>query len=135
MRHQEHMLAVGTHYGQTWIYGPGLRSMPSEGLRSRHSRASQQQLQKQGLDTTSDDYGQATSCQRLDLATAAGARATRMSLLWAGWSSWRTWAGVTPRYRTDDYATAGSGPTRQSGTTGLGVCCKPVDAACAGLLL
>jgi hypothetical protein len=49
------------------------------------------------------------------LAAAAGARATRMSLLWAGWSSWRTWAGATPRDGTDDYATAGSGPTRQSG--------------------
>ena len=59
----------------------------------------------------------------MDLAAAAGARATRMSLLWAGWSSWRTRAGATPRYRdgTDDYATAGSGPTRQSGSTGLGV--------------
>ncbi len=51
----------------------------------------------------------------MDLAAAAGARATRMSLLWAGWSSWRTRAGATPRYGTNDYATAGSGPTRQSG--------------------
>ncbi len=32
-------------------------------------------------------------------AAAAGARATRMSLLWAGRSSWRTWAGATQRYR------------------------------------
>ena len=51
----------------------------------------------------------------MDLAAAAGARATRMSLLWAGWSSWWTRAGATPRYGTDGYATAGSGPTRQSG--------------------
>ncbi len=51
----------------------------------------------------------------MDLAAAAGARATRMSLLWAGLSSWRTRAGATPRYGPDDYATAGSGPTRQSG--------------------
>ncbi len=51
----------------------------------------------------------------MDLAAAAGAHATRMSLLWAGWSSWRTRAGATPRYGTDDYANAGSGPTRQSG--------------------
>jgi hypothetical protein len=52
----------------------------------------------------------------MDLAAAAGARATRMSLLWAGWSSWRTWARETQRYGTDYYATAGSGPTRQSGS-------------------
>jgi hypothetical protein len=46
-------------------------------------------------------------------AAAAGARVTRMSLLWPGWRSWQT--GATPRYGTDDYATAGNGPTRQSG--------------------
>jgi hypothetical protein len=51
----------------------------------------------------------------MDPAAAAGARAIRMSPLWAGGSSWRTWAGATPRNGTDDYATAGSGPTRQSG--------------------
>ncbi len=51
----------------------------------------------------------------MDLAAAAGARATRMSLLWAGWGRGRTRAGVTLCYRTDYYATAGSGPTRQSG--------------------
>jgi hypothetical protein len=50
----------------------------------------------------------------MDLAAAARARATRMSLLWAGWSSWRTWAGATARNGTDDHATAGSGPMRQS---------------------
>ncbi len=51
----------------------------------------------------------------MDLAAAsAGPRATRMSLLWAGRSSWRAWAGATSRYGTNDYATAGSGLTRQS---------------------
>ncbi len=50
----------------------------------------------------------------MDLAATARARATRMSLLWAGWSSWRTWAGAYPRYGTDDNATAGGGPTRKS---------------------
>jgi hypothetical protein len=89
--------------------------MPSEGRHSRHSGAYLSLLPQQGLDTISDDYGQAMSCRRMDLATAAGARATRMSLLWAGWSSWRTRAGATPCYGTDDYATAGSGPTRQHG--------------------
>jgi hypothetical protein len=51
----------------------------------------------------------------MDLAAAASARATRISLLWACWISWRTRARATPRYGTDDYATVGSGPTRQSG--------------------
>ncbi len=50
----------------------------------------------------------------MDLAAAADGRATRMSILLAGWSSWRTWTGVTPRYGVDNYATAGSEPTRQS---------------------
>ena len=51
----------------------------------------------------------------LTAAAAAGIRATRMSLLWAGWSCWRTWAGVTPRQaeRTTTRP-SGSGPTRQS---------------------
>jgi hypothetical protein len=52
----------------------------------------------------------------MDLASATGARATRMSLLWADWSSWLTRAGAIPRYGTDDYATAWSVPTRQSET-------------------
>ncbi len=51
---------------------------------------------------------------RHHLASAAGASTTSMSLLWAGRSSWRTWAEATLCYGTDDYATAGSGPTRQS---------------------
>jgi hypothetical protein len=120
MRHQERVRAVGTHYGPTRIYGPTGHAIG--GTHSRHSGAYQPLLPPPGL---SDDYGPAASCRRIDLAAAAGARATRMSLLWAGWSSWRTRAGATPRYGTDDYATAGSGPTRQSvwstGVTGLGV--------------
>jgi hypothetical protein len=44
----------------------------------------------------------------MDLAAAAGARATCMCRLWAG--SWRTRTGATPCDGTDDYA-----PTRQSG--------------------
>jgi hypothetical protein len=52
----------------------------------------------------------------MDLAAAAGIRTTRMGLLQAGWGSWQTWAGATPHHGTtgNDYATAGSGPTRQS---------------------
>jgi hypothetical protein len=48
-----------------------------------------------------------------NLAAAAEARATRMSLLLTGWSSWRTRAEATPRYGTGDYGTAGSGPPLQ----------------------
>jgi hypothetical protein len=88
--------------------------MPSEGRHSRHSGAYLPLLPPPGLDIISDDYGPAASCRRMDLDAAAGARATRMSLLWAGWSSWRTRAGATPCYGTDDYATVGSGPTLQS---------------------
>ncbi len=62
----------------------GLRAMPSEGRRSRHSGAYLPLLPQPGPDTISDDYGPATTFLRMDLAAAAGARATRMSLLWAG---------------------------------------------------
>ncbi len=67
-----------------------------------------------GLDAVSDDYRPAGSSQRMDLATAAWASATHMGVLWAGWSSWLIRARATPYYWTDDYATAGSGQTRQS---------------------
>jgi hypothetical protein len=57
----------------------------------------------------------------MDLAAAAaGARATRISLLWAGWSSWRTWAGATPRYGTDDQATLRERTDASVRYTGLG---------------
>ncbi len=59
----------------------GLRAMPLERRRSRHSLAYLPLLPPPGTDI-SDDYGPAGSCWRIDLA-AAGARATRMSLLWA----------------------------------------------------
>ncbi len=87
--------------------------MPSEGRHSRQSGAYFPQLQQQGLNTISNNYGVATTCRRMYLA-AAEARATRMSLLWAGQSGWRTMAGATLSYGTDDYTTAGSRPTRQS---------------------
>ncbi len=57
--------------------------MPSEGRHSKHSGA-YLPLPPLGLDSISDDYGPAASCLRMDLAAAAGARATRMNLLWAG---------------------------------------------------
>jgi hypothetical protein len=54
--------------------------MPSEGRHSKHSGASTAD-NAPGLDTISDDYGQAATYQSMarDLAAAAGARATRMS--------------------------------------------------------
>jgi hypothetical protein len=67
----------------------GLRAMPLEGRHSRYSGAYLPLLPPPGLDTISDDYGLAASYRRIDLAAAGGARATRMSLLWAGLSSWR----------------------------------------------
>ncbi len=42
------------------------------------------QLAQPGLGTNSDDYGPAATCRSMDLAAAAGARATRTSRLWAG---------------------------------------------------
>ena len=60
----------------------GLRAMPSEGRHSRHSGAST--TATAGLSTISDDYGPAAIRRSMDLAAAAGARATRMSRLRAG---------------------------------------------------
>ncbi len=42
------------------------------------------QIMQPGLGTTSDEFGPAATCRSMDLAAAAGARATRMSRLWAG---------------------------------------------------
>jgi hypothetical protein len=61
----------------------GLRAMPSEGRHSRHSGASTAD-NAPVLGTTSDDYRPAATCRSMDLAAAAGARANRMSRLWAG---------------------------------------------------
>ncbi len=84
------------------------------------------QLQQPGLDTISDDYGPAAICRSMDLAAAAGARASRKSLLWAGDAD----GGRGPeRCRATGPTTtrpqgAGRGPTRQSGSTGLREQCK-----------
>ncbi len=100
MRHQEHMLAVGTHNWPTRIYRP-----------TEHAIGTTAAIAA-GLDTISDDYWLAGAAgrRRGDLAAAAGARATCISLLWAGRSSWQMRViRATPRYGTDDYATAGAG--------------------------
>ncbi len=106
--------------------------MPLEGRHSRHSVAYLPLLPPQGLDTISDDYVPAGSRQRMDITTAA---VTRMSLLWAGRSSWRTWAGATPCYGTDDYATAGSGPTHQSGARDSKLSRASQRGMCIGIAL
>jgi hypothetical protein len=72
-----------------------------------------------GLGTTRDDYGPAATCRSMDLAAAAGARATRMGRLRAGDA-----AGGRGPERHLATGPAGSGPMRQSGSTGLGEKCK-----------
>jgi hypothetical protein len=92
------------------------------------------QITQPGLGTTSDDYGPAATCQSMDLAAAAGARATDESTMGLR-CSWRTKTGATPCNGTNDYATAGSGPTRQSGARDSEIIASQLDAACAGYLL
>ena len=108
------MQAVGTHYGPTRIYGPtghAIGGTAQQALRSSSAAAF----------TAAPTHYQSPlparrSCPNMHLAAGGGgARVTRMSVVWAGWSRWRTRAGATARYGTDDYATAGSGPTHQSG--------------------
>ncbi len=86
MRHQERVRAVGTHYGPTRIYGPTGHAIG--GTAQQALLELLPQLPQPGLDTISDDYGPATTCRSMDLAmdlaAAAGARATRRSLSWAG---------------------------------------------------
>jgi hypothetical protein len=82
MLHQERVLAVGTHYGQTLIYWP-----TGHAIRGTAQQALLElllQITQPGLGTISDDYGPAATCWSMDLAAVAGARATRMSRLWAG---------------------------------------------------
>ncbi len=85
MRHQELWRAVGMHYWPTRIYGPTGHAIG--GTAQQALRELLPQLSQQGLGTITDDYGPAATCrsmESMDLAAAAGARATRMSRLWAG---------------------------------------------------
>ena len=66
----------------------------------------------------------------MDLAAAAaGNRVTRMSLSRAGRSSWRTWVELRG---LNDYASTGSGPTRQSDARDSEPLLVSVDVARAG---
>ena len=82
MRHQERVQAVGTHYGPTRIYGPTGHAIG--GTAQQALRELLQQLPQPGLGTISHDYWPAATCRSMDLAAAAGARATRKSRLRAG---------------------------------------------------
>ena len=73
---------VGTHYGQTRIYGPTGHAIGETAQQALLELLPQ--LPQPGLGTISDDYGSAATCQSMDLAAAAGARATRKGRLWAG---------------------------------------------------
>ncbi len=77
MLHQELWRAVGTHYGLTQIYGPTGHAIGG-------TAELLLQLPQPSLGTISDNYGPAATCRSMGLAAAAGARATRMSRLWAG---------------------------------------------------
>ena len=72
-------------------FGEQSGRLGSTGLRPCHRRDGTAgtpellpQLSQPGLGTASDDYGPAAIRRSKDLAAAAGARATRMSRLWAG---------------------------------------------------
>jgi hypothetical protein len=82
MRHQERVRAVGTHYGPTRIYGPTGDAI--EGTAAGTPELLQQiTCQASALPVTTTGRPAAT-CRSMDLAAAVGARATRMSRLWAG---------------------------------------------------
>jgi hypothetical protein len=78
-QHQELWQAVWTHYGPTRIYGTTVTGHAIGGTAQQALQELLLQLQQPGLGTISDDYGLAAICRSMDLAAAAGARATSMS--------------------------------------------------------
>ena len=134
MRHQEFWRAVGTHYGPTRIYGPtghAIGGTAQQALRELLPRLSQP-----GLGTISDDYRPAAFRRSKDLAAAAGARATRMSRLWAGDAAGGRGLGASPCDGTyDDHATAGAGQGVSPRARDSEYSASQLDAACAGYLL
>ncbi len=125
--------SFGEQSGRTMgrLGSTGLQAMPSEG---RHSKLLPQ-LPQPGLGTISDDYGQAATCRSMDLAAAAGARATRRSRLWAGDAA----GGRGPeRHRATGPTTTrppGVGRRVSPGARDSESRASQLDAACAGYLL
>jgi hypothetical protein len=132
MRHQELWRAVGTHYGQTQIYGPTGHAIGGTAQQALWSFYRSYRSQASALSVTTTGrqrpVGVWTSppppgpCDSQESTT--GLRC-----------SWRTRTGATPCDGTDDYATAGSGQTRQSGARDSELPQEPVDVACASLLV
>ncbi len=133
MLHQKLWRAVGTHYGQTRIYGPMDHAIG--GTAQQALQELLQQLQQPGLGTISDDYGQAATCRSMDLAAAAGARATRKSRLLAGDAAGRR--GPERRRATGPTTTRQQGAGRRvsPGARDSESSASQLDAACAGYLL
>jgi hypothetical protein len=90
------------------------------------------QLPQPGLGTISDDYGPAATCRSMDLAAAAGARANRMSRLWAGDAD----GGRGPERRRATGPTTtrppGAGRRVNPGAWDSESSAGQLDAACAG---
>jgi hypothetical protein len=94
------------------------------------------QLLQPGLGTISDDYGPAATCRSMDLAAAAGARATCKSRLRAGDAA----GGRGPERRratgpTTTTRPQGAGRRVSPGARDSESCASQLDAACAGYLL
>ena len=93
------------------------------------------QITQPGLGTISDDYGPAAICRSMDLAAAAGARATRKSLLRA--SDAAGGRGPERRRATGPTTTRPQGAGRRvsPGARDSESSASQLDAACAGYLL
>ncbi len=93
------------------------------------------QLPQPGLGTISADYGPAATCRSMDLAAAAGARATRKSRLWAGDAAGGR--GPERRHATGPTTTRPQGAGRRvsPGARDSESSASQLDAACAGYLL
>ena len=87
------------------------------------------QLPQPGLGTISDDYWLAATCRSMDLAAAAGARATSMSRLWACDAA----GGRGPeRRRATGTRPPGAGRRVSPGARDSKSSASQLSAACAG---
>jgi hypothetical protein len=124
MRHQERVRAVGKHYWQTLIYGPTGHAIGGTAQQALLSFYCREHSQASTIPVTTTGQQRPVGVWTSPTA-AAGARATR---------NWRMRTGATPCDGTDDYATAGSGPTRQSRTLDSESTAGQFDAACRSAL-